>query len=446
VPPSSSRPLGLLIVTRVIVESIAFGCLLAMAQPLTGGTAPLSLVAASAAVAGVSFVLVAVLREWATERRGGAIVVATLVASLIVAFVLPARQLDAVSWLGRVVVFAIVGEIFLWRVVSLARGAIRWSDARNAAPFAFTALALAAIAPLPIDRTPLAALAILLVAGTAISLAVARALEELSLAARLHATTRLSSLTSVLFGLGVLSIVFALAAPYVERLLEEGAGTIATAFDDILFFALLPFGFLAAGVLYLLQPLFHNLDLSSLLRRNIQLMSPEEEAARLREIENNRPLVVGGMEIVVVLAVIFVGLLLLERVMRERRLVLPEAAELERHEASGMGLGETLRGLFPRRAARRRPPRDDGSPSARLRIAYWRLLALGESAGHGWRAIGETPHEHHARIATIDGRFAPAEPIVSAFEELRYGELAPDQRTAERASAIVGSLEAALRT
>jgi hypothetical protein len=144
--------------------------------------------------------------------------------------------------------------------------------------------------------------------------------------------------------------------------------------------------------------------------------------------------------------VIFVGLLLLERVMRERRLLLPDAAELEREEAGGMGLGETLRGLLPRRPPRRRPPRDDGTPSARLRIAYWRLLALGERAGHGWRATGETPEEHHARVASVDARFGPALPLVSAFEELRYGEHAPDRQTAERATAIVSALEAALRT
>jgi hypothetical protein len=136
---------------------------------------------------------------------------------------------------------------------------------------------------------------------------------------------------------------------------------------------------------------------------------------------------------------------LLERVMRERRLVLPEAAELEHQPADGMSLGETLRGLFPRRPSRRRPPRDDGSPSTRLRIAYWRLLALAERAGHGWRASGETPEEHHRKVTAADQRFAGALPLVSAFEDLRYGEREPDRETAERAAAIVVTLEAALR-
>jgi uncharacterized protein DUF4129 len=441
---SSSRPLGLLIVARVLTESIAFGCLLAMAHGFSGGTAPVSLVAITAAVSGVALILVAALRDASSERRGGAILVGTLLASLAVAYTLPTRQLDAVGWLGRFVLFAIVGEAFLWRIVTLARGAIRWSDARNAAPFAVIVVVVAAIAPLPIDRTPLAAFALLLVAAAAISLALARALEELSLAPRARATG-LSSLTSILFGLGVLAIGFAVIAPYVEQLLRDGAVTIATAFDTLLFFALLPFGLLAAGVLYLLEPLFHNIDFS-FLRRTIQPMTPEEEEARLRELERNRPLVVGGVEIAIVLAVIFVGLILLERVMRERRLVLPEAAELEREAAGGMSLGDTLRGLFPNRSARRRPPHDDGSPGARLRIAYWRLLALAERAGHGWRASGETPEEHHRRVAAADQRFGEALPLVSAFEDLRYGEREPDRATAERASAIVVALETALRS
>ena len=444
-PRSSSFPLGLLIVMRILTESIAFACLLAMAQAFSGGSAPVSLVGAVAAVTGAALIIVAALRDTATERRGAAILVGTLIASLAVAYVLPARQLDLVSWLGRFVLFAIVGEIFLWRMITLARGAIRWSDARNATPFAAAVVAVAAIVPLPIDRTPLAAFALLLVASAAISLALARALEELALAPRAHATTGLSSLTSVLFGLGILAIVFALVAPYVEDLLQQGAATIAAAFDTLLFYALLPLGFLAAGVLYLLEPFFHNIDFS-FFRRTIQPMSPEEEEARLREIERNRPMVVGGIEIVIILAVIFVGLVLLDRVMRERRLALPNAAELERDEAGGMGLGQTLRGLFPKRQARRRPPHDDGSPATRLRIAYWRLLALGERAGHGWRASGETPEEHHRRVASVDPRFDPALPLVSAFEDLRYGERAPDRETAERATAIVVALETALRT
>src|SRR5207302_2339476 len=243
-------------------------------------SATVSLVGAMAAVTGTSLIIVAALRDTATERRGGAILVGTLLASLAVAYVLPTRQLDLVSWLGRLVLFAIVGEIFLWRMITLARGAIRWSDARNATPFAAAVLAVAAIAPLPIDRTPLAAFALLLVACAAISLALARALEELALAPRAHATTGLSPLTSVLFGLGVLAIVFALVAPYVEQLLQQGAATIAAAFDTLLFYALLPLGFLAACVLYLLEPFSLHIDFS-FFRRTFQPMSPEEDDAVL---------------------------------------------------------------------------------------------------------------------------------------------------------------------
>ena len=49
-------------------------------------------------------------------------------------------------------------------------------------------------------------------------------------------------------------------------------------------------------------------------------------------------------------------------------------------------------------------------------------------------------------MASVDPRFDPALPLVSAFEDLRYGERAPDRETAERATAIVVALETALRT
>src|SRR5438105_12665359 len=117
----------------------------------------------------------------------------------------------------------------------------------------------------------------------------------------------------------------------------------------------------------------------------------------LRNIERTRPLVVGGVEIVVVIVVLLVALVLFERAVRERRLTLPEGAQLERAAASGLTLGATLRSLFPRRAARRRAPPDDGTPAAALRIIYWRLLALAERAGPGWRAPPETPSEHARR-------------------------------------------------
>src|SRR5437870_1176643 len=327
---SSSRAIATLLVTRAVMEAIAFACLLAVAQT-AGGAAPLALTPATLGLVGTTLVLVAALREIKSEKRGTAIVVTTLLIGVVLAIVLPAHRLDVVGWGGRVIAFAILAEIYLWRVVSLARGGVRWSDARNAAPFAATALA--------------------------------------------------------------------------------------------------PF----------LRPVIANI-------RPNPTRTPEEDEALLREIERTRPFVIGGLEIVIIVFVILVALVLLERAVRERRIAMPDGAELERGSVDGLSLGETLRGLFPHRLARRRQPRDDGSASAALRVVYWRFLALAERAGHGWRVTAETPAEHQRRLAGADARWEAATPIVAAFEDLRYGEVAPDHATVSRARAVLRALEVAVRT
>src|SRR2546430_8061818 len=58
----------------------------------------------------------------------------------------------------------------------------------------------------------------------------------------------------------------------------------------------------------------------------------------------------------------------------------------------------------------------DGSPSAALRLIYWRLLALAEGAGHGWRVTAETPAEYQRRLAATDSRWD------ARSEERRVGE------------------------
>src|SRR5947209_2547372 len=204
-----------------------------------------------------------------------------------------------------------------------------------------------------------------------------------------------------------------------------------------------PIGYFAALVYAILEPLLRRW---SFFGSPAPQAVPRDDPALLREIERTRPFVIGGFEIVIVIVVILVALVLFERAVRERRLTLPEGAQLERAAASGLTLGATLRSLFPRRSVRRRAPHDDGTPAAALRLIYWRLLALAERAGQGWRAAAETPAEHQIRIAGADPRWAAASPIVAAFEDLRYGELAPDLATVARARDALRALEAAVRT
>ncbi|TMC76311.1 MAG: hypothetical protein E6J15_05870, partial [Chloroflexi bacterium] len=189
---SSSRAFAALLVARAVMEAIGFACLLALVN-LSGGLEPLALTPTSLALVGATLVLVAALRETGREARGTAIVVATLGAGLLVAVLLPTHPLDLVMWGGRIIGFVIVAEVYLWRVVSLARGAVRWSDARNAVPFGAAALALVSVAPIPVDRTPLVPLALIFVAASAVALSVARSAEELSLTAGTAGPARLSS-------------------------------------------------------------------------------------------------------------------------------------------------------------------------------------------------------------------------------------------------------------
>jgi hypothetical protein len=424
------------------MEAVGFACLLAIVH-MIGGVEPLALTPTTLAFIGATLVLVAALRETGSEARGTAVVGTTLGACVLLAVLVPTHPLDVVTWGGRIIAFVIVGEIYLWRVVSLARGAVRWSDARNAVPFGAIALSITAVAPFPVDRTPLVPLALIFVAASAVALSVARSAEELSLTTGTAGPARLSSANSVVFALGIAALTAALAAPAVDQILRDLGAAVGPAVDQLIFYLLLPLGYLAALVYEILRPI---LQQWSFFRSGPVEVRPNDDLALLREIERTRPLVVGGFEIIIVIVVILVALVLLERAVRERRLTLPEGAQLERAAATGLTVGAMLRSLFPPRPARRHPPRDDGTPAAALRLLYWRLLALADRAGQGWRAAAETPSEHQRRITGADPRWAAASPIVAAFEDLRYGELAPDPDTVARARAALRAMEAAVRT
>jgi hypothetical protein len=430
------------VVARAVMEAIALGCLLALVHTM-GGREALALTPATLGFVGATLVLVAALRETGSEARGTAIVGGTLGAGVLLAVVLPTHPLDLVTWGGRVIAFVILAEVYLWRVVSLARGAIRWSDARNAVPFGAVALAVVAVAPIPVDRTPLVPLTLVFVAVSAVALSVARSAEELSLTTGAAGPARLSSANSVVFALGIAALIAALAAPAVDQVLRDLGDALAPGFDDLLFTLLLPLGYLAALMFAILQPI---LQRWSLFGPRPAEFHPNDDVALMREIERTRPLVIGGFEIIIVIVVLLVALVLLERAVRERRLALPEGVQLERSAVAGLTIGATLLSLFPRRPARRRAPRDDGTAAAALRLIYWRLLALADRAGPGWRAVAETPSEHQRRIAGVDARWAVASPIVGAFEDLRYGELAPDEATVAQARDALRAVEAAIRT
>src|SRR6185295_404568 len=107
----ASGAVAILIGARCFVEAVAFTCIAAIAHVGTTGTLPLPIV------------------PWS--------------------LVLPARDPDGLAVLSRMVAFALIAEGFLWRNLSIARGAVRWNDSRNALLFAGTCVGLAALATGP---------------------------------------------------------------------------------------------------------------------------------------------------------------------------------------------------------------------------------------------------------------------------------------------------------
>jgi hypothetical protein len=439
-----SAAVAILIGARCFVEAVAFTTIAAIAHAGTTGIAPLPIVPWTLVLFGIGLLLATIQREVRSERRGMTIVVVTLAAGVVWGLILPARDPDGLAVLSRMVAFGLVAEGFLWRNLSIARGAIRWNDSRNALLFAGACVGLAALISGPIDHGPLAVLALLVVALSGLALSLSRTTEELALARGTRGGARASSATGVSFVIGIVAILAAAFVPVVQDALSAFGTAIEPTFTRIVYLILLPLGYLAAFFVEFVAALIRlgRLDGLPTIR---QVRTPEQDEALLRQIEQTRPLVFGAVELLVVLVAALVALFLFDRMLRERRLELPEGATLERGTTEGFGFGDMLRRLRPRRGASRRAPRGDGSPSGALRVLYWRFLTLAERAGVGWRQPQETPAEHLARIASADARWSAGDALVHAFEDLRYGDAAPDAATLDGARVALRTLESARR-
>jgi hypothetical protein len=439
-----SAAVAVLIGARCFVEAVAFTTIAALAHVFTTGIAPLPIAPWTMVLFGVGLLLATIQREVRSERRGTTIVIVTLAAGVAWGLVLPARDPDGLAVLSRMVAFGLIAEAFLWRNLSIARGAVRWDDSRNAVLFAGTCVGLAAIATGPIDHGPLPILALLVVALSGLALSLARTAEELALARGTRGGARASSATGVSFVIGVVAILAAAFVPTVQNALSALGTAIEPTFTRLLYLILLPLGYLAAFFVEFFAALIRlgNFDRLPELR---QVRTPEQDEELLRQIEQSRPLVFGAVELIIVVIAALVALILFDRMLRERRLELPEGVTLERGTAEGFGLGDMLRRLRPHRGAARRAPRDDGTSSGALRLLYWRFLTLAERAGVGWRQPHETPAEHLARIASEDARWSAGDRLVHAFEDMRYGEAAPDVATLDDARVTLRTLENARR-
>ena len=443
--PRGSRAVALALqVARCVVEGTIFAAAVAVLQPALGGTAPVAPLAVALALAGAALGLAAVLAEARAFRQSGGLAAVVVAADAGLGIAQAPAGADVVALLGRAVVFGVLGEAFLWRVLDIARGLTRWAAVRNTGALAIAALGAAALAPGPVDRGAIAACAIVAVAATAIGLALARSAEELALAG---SDARGGAASASAPGAALLLAVIAIAAGAVTPAVTDWLGRIGTAagpfLDRLLYAMLLPLGYVAAWLVGVFAALIRIFRVGRIVPPEIARLSPEEEAEAIRQIEASRPYVVGTVELIVAAIAGLVLLILVERMTRERRSSLPDGATLDRAPVAGIGLGALLGGLRPAFRRSARPPRDDGTPSGALRVLYWRFLAEVERRGIGWRATGETPSEHLARAVSVDGVIAVATPLVRAFETLRYGEQPPDPGTLNDARAALAGVSAA---
>jgi hypothetical protein len=440
----SGRAYALILIARSVATGVGFACVVAVLHVVTLGREPVAVLPLSVVLSGVTLLLTSFLRERGTVRQSGGLVAVAIVASAAWGMSLAARSPDALAVLTRVLGFGILGEAYLWRALPIARGQHRWREVRNDALLGLGCVVIASLAPGPLDRDVLPVLGLMVAFAGAVALSLARSTEELALSAgQIRGRAAPGAATGTAFALGALALVIGFALPVAQASLLGLARAVGPLLGDLLFTILLPLGYLAAYLIVLARWIRELLQPTGI---QIQIprspFDPGDEQARLREMEQTRPYIFGALEILVGLVALAFAVALVARMIQERRSVLPEGAALERSPVDGIGLRATLRALFPHRAARPRPPAEDGTAATALRRVYWALLDLSERSGPGRRAAAETPAEHEDRLLRAGSRWRDASEIVRAFEDLRYGELDPDPATVERARAALQHLEA----
>lgn len=432
----------LILASRALSEAAALACLAAVLHAMTLGREPLSLSVTTAALFGLTLVLVSILRERGTARQSAALVAAVMAGWAVWGMSQRAVGADSVAILGRAIGFGILGEVWLWRSLTIARGLQRWREVRNDALLGLAAIVLASLVAGPIDRGALTVIALAVACAGAVALSLARSAEELSLATQVHGKQSGSSATGTAFALGALAVALAVALPSIESLMVAAMGVIGPAVRAVLLVVLLPLGYLASYTINVILWLRERFGRRDGPQEVVPPPDPFDDLRRMRDMEELRPYVFGAVELLIGAVAVLLAALLILRLTSERRALLSEGVSLDREGVTGIGLGATLRRLFGERGAPRRPPADDGTTAAALRRLYWRLLELAERDGAGWRAPAETPAEHEARLALAAARWREAAPVVRAFEALRYGEVEPDPGTVDRAREALRRVEA----
>ena len=439
---SAQATLGVVLVARCVLEGVLFASLVSAAQIGLAGDRAVPTVAVALALTGVGVILASILRDARADRQNTAIALTAIGAAALFGLLLKTPNADGLQVLTRLVLFGILGEAFVWRNLSVARGLVRWVDARNSAFAAVGLVALVALLPGALDRTGLVVAGLAATAAAGVALSLTRSAEELALSgAEARGAASRTTASGAAIVLAIVSVIGAVLAPSVGALVGQAGGAIAPIVGGLLYGILLIFGYAAAFLVEVFRD-FLSRGVFPRIRPPAPPLTPQEEAEAIRQIEAARPFVIGTVELIFAAIAVLLVVILVDRMARERRASLPDGTTLDRESEPGDGIAAFLAGLLPRRTHRPRPPRDDGTPAGALRALYWRYLARSEAAGVAWRAVGETPAEHQDRAQAGGPRFAAAATLVRAFEALRYGDHDPDGPTLDAARAAVAAIEA----
>jgi hypothetical protein len=266
-------------------------------------------------------------------------------------------------------------------------------------------------------------------------------------------TMLIGLVVSMLFVSLLLSSVISLAA---LRALFGPLGDFLGWAGDLLYYLLLPLGFVVAAVVYLLRLLV------SLLGRNQrpQPLQPQEVLANLRNVHNGHnaalpPELVLALKLVAVAVMASVALLLLARVLvRSWRPQQEGAAELHESVFDRAEFWAAVRALLLRLLARwRRRPRpapvsgdayalETLEPSARsMREIYRHLLARLAARGLP-RQPEQTPYDYlHRQGRSLEGRYAELAAITDAYLQVRYGDRSPSEADLDRVRRLWAELD-----
>ena len=442
-PPGNARvTLAAVLVARCVLEGTLFAALAGAVQLSLGAAGhPVPVVAVALALTGFGIVLASVLRDARADRQNTAIAVAAIGAAAVWGVGLAPPHPDGLAILTRLVLFGILGEAFVWRNLTLARGLVRWSSARTAGFAAVGAVVLTALLPGAVDRAGLMIAGLAATAAAGVALSLARSAEELALLGReARGGTDRSTASGAAILIAIMSVAGAVFAPFLGDLLGRAGESIAPVVGSVLFGGLLLLGYVAAVLVEIFRSFLAGRPFPQL-QPPLPPVDRAQDLEAVRQLEATRPFVIGSIELIVAAVAIIVSIVLVDRMARERRQSLPDGATLDRESAAGEGIGAFLAGLLPQRTRRPRAPHDDGTPAGTLRALYWRYLARGEAAGVPWRAVGETPAEHQRRAERLSRTFSAGSTLVRAFEELRYGDRDPDPATLAAARAAVAAVE-----